>query len=655
MDINRKTIINTQANANIVESWSSNNKGAKFNSTNNKSFIIDNQLHADSNVFDVVNNYRGYLSSYAVTGTGPKKASEGNEKIIYGQIISPSLFNPYFGVPVSGMSANTPLLDTEKYGEGNFTASKPSELTDDKSPKTLNYTLNNSGIDPSDCSIENLVNLSKKPHSPLGQARYRYIDFMYCKEVGQMSNNHLITLRKFAAPIRDNIYELATYEGNNMTQAGDVGRLITWFGTEDNKLEDILHFSYNASWKELEAKIQEENSQEMDSSRGFLGGLANLTNPNYLGMVAKGAINGGAMHQLFGDDANSAWSTTAPYENNDVVQGKRYDNNKVYEPKDTIRSTYTYEGKLTFEQEFNITFNYKLRGYDNINSKSAFLDLLTNILVVTYRKGTFWGGEQRIIGVPPNKAGWDKAQTFSKDFLGAGETFIGDLLTGRKGIGDAGSNLLGSIQNAFGNLLGIGNVNSFKDLVSGVKEKLVSLGKGGGIDAIKGILTNQMGRPAVYAFDSLLTNDAVGLWHLTIGNPLNPIISVGNLILTNAEITQSGPLGLDDFPTDIKVTVTLKHAMPRDAVDIMRMYTRGEKGTYTHIGFSKDAYKSDTVDTSTVTKDSSTKVDVIVNGKKTQQNATVIIPVREQQSSEYTGYWGDFSKERISGNRDALG
>ena len=38
-------------------------------------------------------------------------------------------------------------------------------------------------------------------------------------------------------------------------------------------------------------------------------------------------------------------------------------------------------------------------------------------------------------------------------------------------------------------------------------------------DAALGILKNTLGRPAVYAMDSLLTGDDVGLWHVTRGNP----------------------------------------------------------------------------------------------------------------------------------------
>ena len=63
------------------------------------------------------------------------------------------------------------------------------------------------------------------------------------------------------------------------------------------------------------------------------------------------------------------------------------DNNKVYTPKNTVQDNHIYEGRLILKQEMTVTFSYKLRAYENINPKSAFLDLMGNILEVTYQRG----------------------------------------------------------------------------------------------------------------------------------------------------------------------------------------------------------------------------------------------------------------------------
>ena len=100
---------------------------------------------------------------------------------------------------------------------------------------------------------------------------------------------------------------------------------------------------------------------------------------------------------------------------------------------------------------------------------------------------------------------------------------------------------------------------------------------------LKGKLQNMLGRPQMYLFNSLLSGDNVGLWHVTIGNPRNPIAVKGNLILKDAKIQHYGPLGQDDFPTGLRVIVTLEHARPRDMVDIQKMYTRGIMAIYQHM------------------------------------------------------------------------
>ena len=58
---------------------------------------------------------------------------------------------------------------------------------------------------------------------------------------------------------------------------------------------------------------------------------------------------------------------------------------------------------------------------------------------------------------------------------------------------------------------------------------------------------------------------------------------IGNLIMTDAQVEQYGPLGLDDFPTGLKVTVKLKHGKDRDSTQIEHMFMQGENRIYTPV------------------------------------------------------------------------
>ena len=288
-----------------------------------------------------------------------------------------------------------------------------------------------------------------------------------------------------------------------------------------------------------------------------------------------------------------------------------------------------YEGKLTFSQEFTIKFSYKLRAYDNINPRAAFLDLIGNILAVTYRSGTFWGGSRMFRGAPPNKVGTAKVNAFldrTFDTLGG----IGNnLLSGNLDIGGTLGSIWGAVKqiasDAFNTAksLALGNTSTKGKSplqVIGAIVKHTGLWSG-----VQGMIKNGLGRPAVYALDSLLTGDNVGLWHLTIGNPRNPIMSIGNLIIDKSEITQSGPLGLDDFPTDLMVSVSLKHGRPRDSAEIQKMYTKGSGPIYTPLGAkaASDFYKlTSTKYSANITTDDKDKENSVFNFIEQQQAST---------------------------------
>ena len=555
---------------------------------------IENPTHLDNDIFGIVNNYKAFIDNVLIE-TGNDSMDKSGKKVKthnWKGRVAGSLFNPYYGVPYTGIVDNVPLLDGSRTGVRN--AAEFAKL--------------------SDCSIKELVRLSRQKNSILGQARYKYADFMYCKDLGKISNNHLITLRKFAIPVGDNIYRQAATHNkkNNQSMPGDIGRLVCWFDTDDNKLSDILSYEYEATWRELNAKIQQLNSEEDDDARGPLGKLLNSMNPGYNKDVENGIANGGALAavlQRFGIMNPS----TPTYASNDVALGRNYDNNKVYEPVDTIQNTHIYEGKLIFKHEFSLTFSYKLRAYDNINPKSAFLDLLGNILAVTYRKGHFWGGRQEVLGPKPNKAGWNKANAivdslasgtgdllqdiFNFDFTKMGAEMSSMLNAALGALESFAPGLTSAVQQTGGAIIDAaqGAAKAITGDTDGAKQKLgeaknnakgAAAAAGNAVKrsniggALTGLIKNKLGRPSLYAFDSLLSGANVGLWHVTIGNPKNPIACFGNLIMTSAKITHSGPLGLDDFPTELKVTVSLKHARGRDATDIQKMYTKGENAIY---------------------------------------------------------------------------
>lgn len=537
---------------------------------------IENPYNFDSNAIAIMNKYRGETLSY-VTTCSNVASSAG---YLFGSYtdVKHSLFNPYNGVHVIGMTENVPLLYDQKESE---------------------YNAQEREVNISDCSISRLVSESAKKQSILGQARYKYADFAFCKDLG-MPNNRLITLRKFSIPVGDYIFRAAAEKDkieddkitidNPFSTPGDIGRMCCYFDTDDNKLEDILKYSFAASWKEMNAGIEQISSQENDHVSP-LGSIINALNPQMNSSINAGFS--GASNHLIGRAFNSwfGWKDNAFYSDRVLTN---YDEHKIYTPRNTIQSMHKYEGNLQFKHEFTLVFSYKLRSYQNINPKSAMLDLLANVFATTYTRGNFWGGRQEIIGAQPNKTGWNKAQ----QLMDKGIDHIGGLFGAlMNGTFDLGS-MLGAICNCGSkmyNAIMSEGTKFMNDPKGAFQEKMSTAAKldkkYGYSDAAKGLLKNQLGRPEIYAFQSLLDGSNTGLWHVTIGNPLNPIASIGNLIITDTQVQQFGPLGIDDFPTELKVTVTLKHARPRDSVAMERMYTKGVGAIYMPLTSYKEREK----------------------------------------------------------------
>ena len=86
--------------------------------------------------------------------------------------------------------------------------------------------------------------------------------------------------------------------------------------------------------------------------------------------------------------------------------------------------------------------------------------------------------------------------------------------------------------------------------------------------------------PYVGGMKALLIGTPVGNWHLTVGNPLNPIAVIGNLCCKDVQFQFGEELGPDDFPTELNCTVKLQHGMARDLASIESMFNRGAGRIY---------------------------------------------------------------------------
>ena len=369
-------------------------------------------------------------------------------------------------------------------------------------------------------------------------SEYAWEDFLWCKNYGYVPNNYMVTLRRFTVPPEDNLFD----EKKNANP--DIGRMITWVDGESNKWENVgLKWSHNVKYKELTADIQDVQSQPGYGNEA--GAFAGLPGGNILKSLAS-VTDTGASNAKRSHNPNS--QSVNPYQNSSVTYG----------PIDVVNVTHIRDRGLVFEQQLQLTFEYELRSIDGINPRVAMMDLLSNILIVTMNRGAFWGGDVRYYGGNPRQL-----KPFGNPDLLAKGDYGGYL----KSIIDGPNGIVGRLEGLSG-----GKGLSFEGIATAAKGMAGNL-----LSQIAGGALDKMGRPGVQAINSLLSGESTGVWHVTVGNPANPIISIGNMILEKTEVDLHGPLGFDDFPTKVKVVCTLKPARPRDRTDIMAMFSRNDR------------------------------------------------------------------------------
>lgn len=496
------------------------------------------------------------------------KGSKANQNVLGVR----SMFNRYAAVPTGKIRYDV------KKGAGSDEQQKAVEDAINKSsalrighnmPLMDNPSVRQKIRENTGCSVKEIVQASRNGF--LGRATYDYSDFMYCKYLGKVPNNYLITLRRFPVPVHDSIRPIAgtmvskTLDGSPQSDiATPIGTMVTWMGVSGNDMKSILTYDYSMPYEEKTA-----DWQEIENDGGGQSGILNTMEAALNPATRKAYEQGysvpamGAFTSFFGMGGNES-----PYGETDIIAQR--DKNKLYGPIDRVKKLYrrSDQGGLEWNQKFTVTFEYELRAYNGINPRQAMLDLIANILAVTYTPGSFWGGGYK--GSVRGQSNYFRNMSIFKasgGFTNFMDAIVNDISSGvsavKSTVDQNGGDYLQTIKNLANNFMGI----------------------------LMGGLINKLGRPAKYFYPSLLMDVPAGLWHITIGNPMRPIMSMGNMVLKSCKIEHSGPLGLDDFPSNLKVTCEFDRGRVRDSYGTQALYTSGQENiTHTMSRHVRDMY-----------------------------------------------------------------
>jgi hypothetical protein len=419
----------------------------------------------------------------------------------------------------------------------------------------------------------------------------------------------MITLRRYPAPVVDAVepadYGSVTVEksmSDSSTSSKEttprkrvmfspLATLITYFGeSTGNSIKELLSFSYHYNWKELETDVWNTTSSQIEEGN-ILGSGGPLWLAGGLGSLAKAT---GILKDLQGvSQIQSKHALGLPP---DPYSSGPYEN-RIFGPVNVIKNTFRRERGLTFKHDsITISFEYMARPIAHVNNKAIMLDLLANALAMTYSSGTFFGGAHRYRCEKPSIYPWRNTNSLNKIYQGKifgkdgawwdvlGDVFNKDnanwVMNFAKGITDAVKAVATDLINAVTGKSPSPSEKEENEKSTARGKMLVDnvFGTAGRAVAAKFLKGSQA--PWLQDARALLTGEPIGDWHLTIGNPLNPIAMIGNLIVTDSKIEFSDELGPDDFPIGFKVSITLQHGMGRDKDAIESMFNRGTGRIY---------------------------------------------------------------------------
>lgn len=423
---------------------------------------------------------------------------------------------------------------------------------------------------------------------PYGRTPYQFTDFVFSKYWNKIQNNRLITLRRYAAPILDNLKfpgmvpqkVPANIDGKaSDVQINDEGSstmnsiafppmatAITYFGENTgNSLNSILKFTTGVLWDEVQAGIWEATTEHVPSNTSGPGSI--------YGPIARFAEMMNVAGGNFDRELVMAGGQLPP----DPYENGPYEN-RIRGPVNRIDKVTKRAPGLAFQWEgLNLVFEYAARPVGGINPKAVLLDIMSNFLVMGSASAVFFGGAHRFMAAPaqyPFLGGQEGIEKWYKgDPIGWGLTTVRQFTTG-------GANPEGSASSVASNLFK--NMEQFfSQLFSGTRGNIFGAITSLFTGATGNLINNEIAKktagqvPYLQGLKAILTGEPVGEWHITVGNPLNPIAMIGNLVCSGITVEFNEELGPDDFPTEIKITVNLKHAMARDRDAIESVFNRG--------------------------------------------------------------------------------
>lgn len=414
-------------------------------------------------------------------------------------------------------------------------------------------------------------------------APYHWKDFLYSKYYGTIPNNYMVTLRRFPTPMRDNLSLPEGVKGSSDKLKQGAGRpvsqAVTWWGGDTgNDLSSLISFTTGLEWQDAN---QSETIGQEAFEKGILSATtlsvtdleASLNNEYINGNVEKKDIL--SLIAMLTDNESMVQRQRGAATLRDIATSETDSplSDYLWTSVDHVKSMQIRSSGLKFVgADMSLKFTYDLTSVGQVNTKAAILDLMGSLLSLGTNYGNFltpdfrYNSEFPAIGFPGGAAGYE---AFLSDPVGFIRKYSDSFSKSLQNIEAEGQGVVDAARGASqSSVLNTTNVPNPTDAGGQIFRNAA------------GVIAQNDWEKNLKMPMGFYTGAPTGEWHLVVGNPMNPIAMIGNLICDGVEISFNDKLGPDDFPTEMYASFTLKHGRDRERGEIESMFNRGEGKLY---------------------------------------------------------------------------
>lgn len=358
--------------------------------------------------------------------------------------------------------------------------------------------------------------------------RLEAADFAYLTKLGVYPLNRLWVLRRFKEgdAVPDNLLDWST-------PPYPISTVVGWIPPEDNSFFGV---DFNETWMTQNSRVDQVLADILEKEFGFKSSSV-LSVPGW---------SQGLLHSFLSAMGISNFShDEIPFGNPNVLGEAA---TRVTDPTNTtygLKSNMTVSLKTGYEQKF----------IGDIDPGSAMLDIIRNLTRMGTSDVVYFASKNAEIFTKLRTAAaagnnvdlwWDFIKTLLNKFIEAINTLFDTMK----------DKVVKAVSNTSGTKI--------------VEEALTTIAAST-IAKWKWPLKGGLG---------VMTGENTTPWHLTIGNPYSPFVSLGNVIVEKVSVDWNNEIGFNDIPTRIDVDIKVSLGRNLGGQEIFSMFNNGYTRVY---------------------------------------------------------------------------